>query len=253
MRWLLALVLVWGTAMAVSAGELGRPIVLVHGSFVGDWYWDPVARGLRARGHNVTAVALTGDTAGPDPAAVTLQAQIDDVVAAIDAAGEPVVLVAHSAGGRPATGAWDAARDRIAAVIFLEAVAPYGSGNLALPEEKRQRASLALADPAAIERGYLDPPSHLSARYPGKPLSPQLLAALHAAVPLTRGPLPDTPGAYVLGAGSTAVLFRQYARRVAQERGWTIYEIETGHDMVHDDADVVTRLIDELSRTLPRE
>jgi hypothetical protein len=34
---------------------------------------------------------------------------------------------------------------------------------------------------------------------------------------------------------------------------WTVYEIGTGHDMVHDDADVVTRLIDHLARTLPDE
>jgi pimeloyl-ACP methyl ester carboxylesterase len=253
MRGLLTLVLIWATAFASAADDGSRPVVLVHGSFVGAWYWDPVAEGLRARGHDVTAVELAGDAGGSDPAAVTLQAQIDDVVAAIDAAGAPVVLVAHSAGGRPATGAWDAARDRVAAVVFFEAVAPYGSGGLALPEERGQRAALALADPAAVERGYLDPPSHLSMRYPGRPLSPQSLAALHAPVPLIRGPLPDTPGAYVLGADSTAVFFRQYAPRLAQERGWTIYEIETGHDMVHDDADVVTRLIDELSRTLPRE
>jgi pimeloyl-ACP methyl ester carboxylesterase len=240
-----------------KAEEPALPIVLVHGCFVGAWYWDPVAEGLRARGHPVFAVDLTGDRADPgvvpgaDPATVTLKAQIDDVVAAVEAAGTPVVLVAHSAGGRPATGAWDAARDRVAAVVFLEAVAPHGSGGLALPEESGQRAALFVADPASAERGYLLPPRSLADRYPGRALAPQSLAALHAPVPLTRGPLPDTPGAYVLGADSTAPLFRQYAQRVAQERGWTVYEIETGHDMVHDDADVVTRLIDHLARTLP--
>ena len=81
-------------------------------------------------------------------------------------------------------------------------------------------------------------------------LVPQSIQALHAAVPLTRGPLPDTPGAYVIGSNSTARLFRSYARAVQKERGWEIWEIETGHDMVHDNADVVTRLIDKLSREL---
>jgi pimeloyl-ACP methyl ester carboxylesterase len=252
-RSLLTLVLIWTAAFPAAAGEGGRPVVLVHGSFVGAWYWDPVAEGLRAMGHHVTAVDLTGDAGVADLATVTLQAQIGDVVAAIEAADAPVVLVAHSAGGRPATGAWDLARDRIAVVVFLEAVAPYGSGDLALPEEKGQRAALAQADPASVERGYLLPPPYLADRYPGRTLVPQSLAVLHGAVPLTQGPLPDTPGAYVLGADSIAPLFRQYAQRVAEERGWTVYEIGTGHDMVHDDADVVTRLIDHLARTLPDE
>ena len=247
---MLRLILALFLTAAASLAEAGPPIVLVHGSFVGAWYWDPVVEGLKARGHEVIAVELTGDDAAADPASVTLDDHIRDVVGAIEAAPGKVVLVAHSYGGRPATGAWDIARDRIAAVILLEAVAPSGPGPLALPYDADQRTALEAAYPDAVAKGALPVPAYVSKRYPDKPLVPQSIQALHAAVPLTRGPLPDTPGAYVIGSNSTARLFRSYARAVQKERGWEIWEIETGHDMVHDNADVVTRLIDKLSREL---
>ena len=108
--------------------------VLVHGAHVGAWYWKPVVLGLRERGHRVVAVDLTGHgtRASENSADVTLEQHIDDVVEAIRSTGERVVLVSHSYGGRPATGAWDRARDSIAAVIFLEAMSPYGTGENAL-------------------------------------------------------------------------------------------------------------------------
>jgi pimeloyl-ACP methyl ester carboxylesterase len=248
LAFILALVLTTSASLALA----GPPIVLVHGSFVGAWYWDPVVEGLEDRGHDVIAVELTGFGAREvaDPAAVTLNDHIRDVVAAIEAMPGKVVLVAHSYGGRPATGAWDIARDRIAAVILLEAVAPSGTGPLALPYEAAQRTALEAAFPDAVAAGALPVPAYVAKRYPDRPLAPQSIQALHAAVPLTRGALPDTPGAYVIGSNSTARLFRTYARTVQTERGWEIWEIETGHDMVHDNADVVTRLIDKLSREL---
>ena len=236
-----------------QAAQADKSFVLVHGAFVGAWYWDPVASGLRQKGHRVVAVDLTGHgtRAGENGPDVTIDQHISDVVAAIESADTPVILVAHSYGGRPATGAWDVARDRIEAVIFIEAAAPYGSGPLALPDEKGQRAKMMQLDPEAIAAGLLQPPPQLQQRYPGKPIAPQSLRALYAAVPLTNGPLPDTPGAFVLGAQSDARIFRQYAGRVAEQRGWTVWEIESGHDVVADAGETLTRLLDKLAQELP--
>jgi pimeloyl-ACP methyl ester carboxylesterase len=229
--------------MPLRAGA--ETFVLVHGSFVGAWYWDPVKAGLEAQGHTVIAVDLTGDAALPVavPAEVTLEQHIDDIVTAIGQANEPVILVAHSYGGRPATGAWDRARDRIKGVIFLEAVAPYGTGQIAIPEEVTQRQILAETAPQILEAGVIAPPYYVTERYPGRTVTPQSIKALHAPVMLTRGPLPNTPGAFVLGDRSDAPLFRQYAEKIVQQRGWTVYEIESGHDMVHDAGEVLVRLL----------
>lgn len=250
MKWFAA---IWLFVAATQAGAQEREIVLVHGSYVGAWYWNPVARRLRDMGHTVTPVELTGygDRQVDDPAAVTVEDHIRDIVAAIEATGSSVVLVSHSYGGRPATGAWDRMRDHVDAVIYLEAVAPYGTGALALPDDTEQRDALARISPEAISAGVLEPSEETRARYPDRVLSPQSILALYAAVPLTKGPLPDTPGAYVIGSRSEASIFRRYAAKVKEERGWTIWEIDTGHDMVREDADLVARLIDKLASELP--
>ena len=41
-----------------SAAYAERTIVLVHGSFVGGWYWDPVVRQLEELGHPAIAVGV---------------------------------------------------------------------------------------------------------------------------------------------------------------------------------------------------
>lgn len=244
-----------GCLLANNSLAAERTYVLVHGAFVGAWYWKPVVKGLEERGHTVIAVDLTGhgERAGENNPEITLQTHIDDVVEAINSSGQSVVLVSHSYGGRPATGAWDIARDKVSAVIYLEAMSPYGNGKNALQFDYVQRMNLAEILPSVFESGLMQPPSYIRNRYPNEVVVPQSIEALHAAVPLKKGPLPDTPGAYVIGSKSGARVFRTYAQRVALERGWTIYEIETGHDMVYDNFDVVVRLLDELGRTLPKQ
>lgn len=43
---------------------IAATIVLVHGAFVGSWYWDPVAEGSREMGHAVVAVDLNSGDQG---------------------------------------------------------------------------------------------------------------------------------------------------------------------------------------------
>jgi pimeloyl-ACP methyl ester carboxylesterase len=74
--------------------------ILVHGSWHDGWCWDGVATLLRGSGHVVHAPDLVGlDDDGTDLAGVTLTTWRDQIVALVDAAAEPVVLVGHSRGG----------------------------------------------------------------------------------------------------------------------------------------------------------
>ncbi len=240
-------------AQPVSTSAQQRTFVLVHGAHVGAWYWKPVVRGLKEHGHKVIAVDLTGhgSRAAENGPHVTLEQHIEDVVKAVQSADQRVILVSHSYGGRPATGAWDRARDKIAAVIFLEAMSPYGTGENALQFDHIQRMAMVDIMPSVVESGLIQPPAYVQNRYPDEVVVAQSIEALHAAVPLVNGQLPDTPGAYVIGSNSTARIFRTYAKLTANQRDWTIWEIETGHDMVFDNWDVVTRLLIKLSKELP--
>lgn len=82
--------------------------------------WDAVTDSLEASGHRARALTLPGmDGRDADRAAVRLHDHVEAVVAAIDAAGEPVVLVAHSAGGAVAHAAVDSRPREVRHVVYV--------------------------------------------------------------------------------------------------------------------------------------
>jgi pimeloyl-ACP methyl ester carboxylesterase len=96
--------------------------VLVHGSWHGAWCWFKVVPRLRALGHRVEAVDLSGhgrDRA--DLAAVTLDDYVASIGEAIERIGEPVIVVAHSRGGIAASQAAERFHDQVERVVYLAA------------------------------------------------------------------------------------------------------------------------------------
>jgi pimeloyl-ACP methyl ester carboxylesterase len=99
--------------------------VLVHGAWHGAWCWDKVVPLLEAEGHSVTAVDLPGHGDDTTPLAGLMQAEYGRRVAdAVEAAGEPVVLVGHSMGGMAITQAAEYVPDKIAAIVYVCAFLP---------------------------------------------------------------------------------------------------------------------------------
>lgn len=82
-------------------------ILLIAGMWLDGRAWDAVVPALEAAGHTPVALSLPGQ--GPERSPATLDDQVDTVVAAIDAADGPVLVVGHSAA---ATLAWLAADRR---------------------------------------------------------------------------------------------------------------------------------------------
>ena len=107
------------------------PIVLVHGAWGGAWIWRRVLGPLRAAGHEVHAVTLTGDgeRAHLRHAGITLQTHVADVVALVQAEElSGVLLVGHSYGGMVVTGAADRLLDAdpaaVRGLVYLDAMVP---------------------------------------------------------------------------------------------------------------------------------
>jgi pimeloyl-ACP methyl ester carboxylesterase len=125
-------------------------IVLIHGAFHGGWCWRAVARRLRAAGHAVFAPTLTGlgeraHLIGP---AVDLDTHIADIVNVIEAEElSDVVLVGHSYGGMPVTGAADRLADRLSALVYLDAVTP-ADGDTGLGVRSAEPGAVPLEEPA---------------------------------------------------------------------------------------------------------
>jgi pimeloyl-ACP methyl ester carboxylesterase len=117
--------------------------VLVGGAWLGGWCWRPVATRLRQRGHDVYPLSLSGlgeraHLARPDIDLETHVADIVNLLAFEDL--RDAILVGHSYGGVPVTGAADRAADRLARVVYVDA-APIPDGVAYLdasgPEERR--------------------------------------------------------------------------------------------------------------------
>ena len=101
--------------------------VLVHGSGSGGWIYRPVAKILRAAGHEVFTPTLTGmgervHLLGPD---VDLNLHIQDVINVLEFENlRDVILAGHSYSGMVITGAADRAIERVGQLVYLDATIP---------------------------------------------------------------------------------------------------------------------------------
>ncbi|MFB4295059.1 alpha/beta fold hydrolase [Actinomadura sp. NTSP31] len=107
--------------------------VLVHGGGHGGWCYQPVARLLRAAGHEVYTPTMTGlaerlHLLGPH---VDLDLHIQDIAAVLHYEDlREVILVGHSYGGMVITGAADRAADRVGRLVYLDAATPVNGQSL---------------------------------------------------------------------------------------------------------------------------
>ncbi len=96
--------------------------VLVHGSWHAAWCWYKIVPRLEKAGHRAHAIDLPGHGRDHTPTGeVTMRHYVDAIGAAIDEAGEAVVLVAHSRGGIAISQAAEAHADRVRLLIYLAA------------------------------------------------------------------------------------------------------------------------------------
>ncbi len=98
-------------------------LVLVPGFWLGAWAWQRVTAPLRAAGHEVYPLSLTGlaDRVHLNGPGVTLDTHIDDIINLITYEDlHDVVLVGHSAGGLAVTGAADRIPGRVASIVYVD-------------------------------------------------------------------------------------------------------------------------------------
>jgi pimeloyl-ACP methyl ester carboxylesterase len=134
--------------------------VLVPGFWLGAWSWRPVTEALRAQGHTVYPLSLTGvgeraHLARPD---TDLEVHVTDVLNLMTYEDlRDVVLVGHSYGGLVTTMAADRAPDRVCRLAYVD-TGPLPDGaaqqDFVSPEERARNA----AQVAAVGEGWRLPP-----------------------------------------------------------------------------------------------
>ncbi len=100
--------------------------VLLHGAYQGGWIWNPVAERLRKQGHLVFAPTLDGcaERKHGVRAGITTETHGEEIAARLfyDDLSD-VVLVGTSTGGMVMARAAELARERVARVVFADALA----------------------------------------------------------------------------------------------------------------------------------
>jgi pimeloyl-ACP methyl ester carboxylesterase len=233
------------------------PIVLVHGAWGGAWIWRRVLGPLRAAGHEVHAVTLTGDgerahLRRPD---IDLPTHVADVLGLIDAEElSDIVLVGHSYGGMVITGVADRllARDagRLRQLVYVDAMVPVpgeGWGDAHPPAIVEARLAAARANDHA-----LPPPDPADFGLSGADRDWLLRRQVAHPFAMYRVPLAfdgarwaAVPRMFIdctMPAYPTIDAMRQ---RVRQQPGWAIRTIATGHcPMVSAPDSLVTHLLE---------
>jgi pimeloyl-ACP methyl ester carboxylesterase len=236
--------------------------VLVHGSHHGGWCWRKVTPLLRAAGHEVLTPTLTGlgervHLASP---AVGLGTHIQDVVNVL-AFADPtgVVLVGHSAAGRVITGVADRVPERLAHLVYLDAVLPLDgeSGLDTYPPE----AAAALRERVRTRgEGWYQPVTEdqrwgitdeADWAWVQSKVVPQPFRATAEPIALT-GAGAALPGTYIACTADKppgsprAGLFAPHVAR-ARARGYRYRELATGHDAMVTAPQAIAALLLELA------
>ena len=100
--------------------------VLIHGAYQGGWIWNLISERLRAKGHNVFAPTLDGcaERAHQMRAGITTETHGEEIAKLLFFYDlKNVVLVGTSSGGMVMASAAEKARDRVARVVFADALA----------------------------------------------------------------------------------------------------------------------------------
>lgn len=233
---------------------MAATFVLVHGGGHGGWCYQPVARLLRAQGHEVYAPTLTGlgersHLLNPD---IDLDTHITDVVNTLEYEDlNDVILVGHSYGGMVITGVADRASKRVGHRVYLDAATPQDGESLLdlaapLLNAARRHARIengvelvldpgtdplgfyGVTDPAQIEwmKTRLTP-------HPWKSFEQKL--RLHNPTALTRIPQSHIVCTSTLSGRNVEALKAQ-----AEGRLW---DIDTGHDLMITEPQRVAELL----------
>ena len=222
--------------------------VLIHGAYQGGWIWTRVATRLFAAGHHVYAPTLDGcgERQHLVRPGITVAVQAEEVARLLFYEDlEDVVLVGTSAGGMVLCRVAELARDRIARLVFVDALALLPGERVADIVKRGNRETTDLTTgptPADVETRLfadLDPVTRAwaLARY-----TPHPIAALEAPMELD--------SFWDLGWRATVVHCRKsvnppesHQRRTAERLKADWHELDTGHYPMLSEPEALTRLL----------
>jgi pimeloyl-ACP methyl ester carboxylesterase len=215
--------------------------LLIHGAFHGGWCWRRVGDLLAAAGGRVFAPTMTGlgERAHLLNEKVGIATLIDDAIGVIEAEElENIILVGHSFGGAVISGVADRLPERIAQLVYLDAVVPV-SGRSALsclpPETQEIRLRAARATPGGLTiplptETMFDLPPGPDRDWVARRITPHPLASYTDPIMINHPVGNGLPRVYIRCTDPVYPAVVPSYDRIKAEGGWTLVDIATGHD-----------------------
>ncbi|WP_433346982.1 alpha/beta fold hydrolase [Micromonospora sp. CA-111912] len=204
--------------------------VLIPGMCHGGWSFGELTEQLRADGHRVHPVTLTGISERSHllHSTVNLETHIQDVTGVLAAEDiQDAVLVGHSYGGMVITAVADRMPERVDSLAYLDAVVPAnGDSCWALVSDQERRWYLDV-----VENGYgVRPLPFFDAR-----ATPHPLASLLQPLQLTSDLAHIRRRVYVYAAGWDGESpFTPFYHRLRADPAWTTYALDSRHNLMRD-------------------
>ncbi|MGE3246895.1 MAG: alpha/beta fold hydrolase [Beijerinckiaceae bacterium] len=230
--------------------------VLVHGAWHGGWCWKYLARELRARGHEVYTPTMTGlgERSHLMSGDIDLDTHILDIANVFRWENiSDAVLVLHSYGGWPGSGAVELIGERLKGLVYLDAFVPEdGQSNLDMQTPERlaiindmlAKGEVSRPGPAAASFDIADP---AQVKWVDEKMTRQPLGVTFQKIKLTGARDKVPVKAYIRGGKHAQAAFDGFYEKYAADPAWRTWNMPCGHHVMLDMPRELADILEELA------
>ena len=227
------------TNAPAQAQSAPKTFVLIHGAWVGGWYWRRISDLLESKGHKVFSPTVTGlgERSHLLSKGINLDTHVTDIANVIKWEDlRNVCMVAHSYGGFIGSGVLEQIGDRVTSIVWLDAFKPEnGQKPLDLTSEMFRQAILASAEKG--ELGFPAPsgnPGNIfvnenDSAYVTSKVTPHPINTYLQPVTLSGARDKVAKKTYIRATKFPSPVFDKALADCKTDKSWRTFEITSGH------------------------